>query len=196
MTYRVLLQWDWETHRNYVASLQAAGTSVTTDPAEAGNCRGLLLPGGGDIHGTLDDGERSLIQSFLETGRPILGICRGMQALNVFFGGTLYRCIPGHQILQGDLLHPVRSSNLLAQLMGKTAVVNSNHHQAVERLGWELEAAQWAQDGVIEGLVHRRLPVWGTQWHPERQSFGLHQEDRADAAPIFTYFLAQMRESI
>ena len=187
----VLLYGEKQKHRNYVAALQRTGVQVTIELNEAGGCHGLLLPGGGDIYGTLAEEEHLLIQSFAQTGRPILGICRGMQALNVFFGGTLYEHIPCHQLSQGDLLHTVRSCGLFARLMGREAVVNSNHHQAVKHLAAGLEVLQWAQDGIIEGICHRQLPIWGTQWHPERQSFGMRR-DTADAAPVFYLFCRQM----
>ena len=67
----------------------------------------------------------------------------------------------------------------------------SNHHQAVERLGTDLEAVQWARDGVIEAVVHKKLPIWGVQWHPERQSYDRVRDDAVDAAALFHYFLSQ-----
>ena len=90
-----------------------------------------------------------------------------MQALNVFFGGTLHTCIPGHQQAQGDLIHPTRARGLLSQLLGPAPLVNSNHHQAVRVLGEELCLLQQAADGTIEGFCHETLPILGVQWHPE-----------------------------
>lgn len=104
-----------------------------------------------------------------------MGICRGMQALNVFFGGTLYAYVPGHQVKGADILHDTRAVGELAELVGTTPRVNSNHHQAICRLGRGLGVRQWAADGVIEGICHSRLPVLGVQWHPERQAFALRR---------------------
>ena len=59
--------------------------------------------------------------------------------------------------------------------------------------GRGLQAVQAAPDGVIEAVEHATLPILGVQWHPERQSFGLRRPDAADAAPIFTYFMEQVR---
>ena len=171
---------------NYRRALTAAGmtpllTLDTTAPAD-----GLLLPGGGDIHGdVLPEEEYRLIARFAAARRPILGICRGMQALNVFFGGTLYDRIPGHQDPGGDLLHPTCAVGLLASLLTTSPAVTSNHHQAVRTAGRELVVCQWATDGIPEGLCHASLPIVGVQYHPERQSFALSRPDAADGAPLF-----------
>ena len=180
---------------NYCGALQAVGCKVSlcTDPARSCTCDGLLLPGGGDIANALDETEHGLIQSFVDTRRPIFGICRGMQALNVWFGGTLHSHIPGHQLPQGDMVHPTRCIGLMKDLFGQTPTVNSNHHQAVDRLGRDLRTLQWTADGTIEAICHKSLPIWGVQWHPERQSFGLRRRDAADASPLFYYFRSQLR---
>lgn len=189
----VLLYGREGPYDNYCAAIAAAGGRVALcrQPADAAAHDGLLLPGGGDIFGTLDDEESTVIRAFLEAGKPILGICRGMQALNVFFGGTLHDFIPGHQLPEGDLVHLTRSEGLIAQLLGQHPTVNSNHHQAVEQLGTALQAVQWTADSTVEALAHRSLPILGVQWHPERQSFSRRRDDAVDAAPLFYWFLQQ-----
>ena len=180
----------------YVESLARAGASVRwvelADPekavAVALECAGLLLPGGGDIHGALPPEETFLLRAFWEARRPILGICRGMQALNVFRGGTLRSGVPGHQLPEGDMVHPTRAEGLMAALLWPCPVVNSNHHQAVDRAGEGLRLCQWAMDGTAEALYAPDRPVLGVQWHPERQSFALRREDAADGAPVFRWF--------
>lgn len=173
---------------NYCRALEQQGQRalIGTDGALAHLCGGLLLPGGGDIHGALDGGETALIQYFIDTGRPILGICRGMQALNVFFGGTLHDLVPGHQIPEGDMTHPTHGEGPAAILLGETAVVNSNHHQAVDMQGRGLVACRWADDGVVETIIHESLPILGVQYHPERMG---------DAgAPVFRWFCERIRK--
>ena len=96
-----------EDYANYRAALTAAGLRpvVSRSLAAALGCEALLLPGGGDIHGSLPPEESFLLHAFWDAHRPILGICRGMQALNVFRGGTLHDRIAGHQQPSGDMLH-------------------------------------------------------------------------------------------
>ena len=179
---------------NYIAAIESCGGEVILSRAlyRAFECGALLLPGGGDIEGDIPQRERSLIRSFVADGRPVLGICRGMQALNVYFGGTLHRYIDGHQLPQGDIVHPTHALGIIRELLGKTPTVNSNHHQAVAKLGHGLRVVQRSQDDVVEALCHNTLPVWGVQWHPERQSFALQRADAVDAAPLFRYFLSQI----
>jgi len=133
------------TFDNYRAALAAVGleTEVSTDTAVARRCEGLLLPGGGDIFGGLDRRETAVINAFVARRRPVLGICRGIQALNVYFGGTLHDQIAGHQLAAGDMVHPTCAEGLPAELLGDAPYVTSNHHQAVNALGRGLSDCQW-----------------------------------------------------
>ena len=185
-------------YENYRRAVEAAGGQalfgLETEPA----VDALLLPGGGDLEPwrygeentasrglepERDAAELALLDRFTAAGKPVLGICRGLQTINVFFGGTLLQDIPGHSAECGrDRMHPVRSAGLFARLLGERGSVNSAHHQAAGRLGSGLEAAQWSPEGVTEALVHRRLPVWAVQWHPERL-------DRRRGLGLFRAFL-------
>lgn len=164
--------------------------------SELCNCDALILPGGGDItpgfygqgmHGSRSvDTELDLLQIqalefFIRTGKPVLGICKGMQLINVYFGGTLIQDLPNsenHQISEGDLLHKayITQDCVLSQIFGKEFIINSNHHQAVDKLGRHLKPVQYSEDGVLEAFVHDKLPILGVQWHPERLPSALTEE--------------------
>ena len=149
------------------------------------DCEGLLLPGGGDIdpsmYGQKDQGstkideerdeiEKDLLEKFMASRRPVFGICRGAQLINVVLGGTLHQDIPNHTMIEGhDRIHESYTTDeTLKSLFGERFSVNSAHHQAIDRLGEGLCAIQWAPDGVIEAIRHESLPIFGVQWHPER----------------------------
>ncbi|WP_300636674.1 gamma-glutamyl-gamma-aminobutyrate hydrolase family protein [uncultured Oscillibacter sp.] len=177
-----------EQYPRYRAWVESAGGRAVFGDASQGPGAlwdALLLPGGGDLEPwrygqgnaasrglepERDEAEFQLLQEFTAAGKPVLGVCRGLQAINVFFGGTLVQDIPGHGAWEdGDRVHGVRTApSPLGALCGGSLAVNSAHHQAADRLGGGLQAVQWAGDGVVEALCHRRLPVWAVQWHPER----------------------------
>ncbi|WP_295753847.1 gamma-glutamyl-gamma-aminobutyrate hydrolase family protein [uncultured Oscillibacter sp.] len=180
----VYIYGEAESFPNYRRAVEAAGgRAVFGRKRRSLLGDALLLPGGGDLepwrYGQAnaasrnldperDEAELALLQDFTAAGKPVLGICRGLQTVNVFFGGTLAQDIPGHGARGGaDGLHPVRRAPG-APMPLSGGWVNSAHHQAADRLGSGLRAVQWAEDGVVEALVHRRLPVWAVQWHPER----------------------------
>lgn len=120
---------------------------------------------------TRDSMDILLCQAFLKAGKPILGIGRGMQVINVVFGGTLYQDIPivlqiPHAMGVDHTIHTTEGS-AMHKLLGTTAIVNSYHHQAVKQVGSGLKVTAKAEDGIIEALEHESLPVFGVQWHPE-----------------------------
>ncbi|MER6225551.1 gamma-glutamyl-gamma-aminobutyrate hydrolase family protein [Streptomyces sp900105755] len=119
-----------------------------------------------------DAWELALIDAALTAGVPLLGICRGMQLLNVALGGTLVQHIDGHAEVPGVFgRHPVKPvpGTLYAGTVPEEASVPTFHHQAVDRLGAGLVASAYAADGTVEAV---ELPaghgwVLGVQWHPE-----------------------------
>jgi putative glutamine amidotransferase len=157
---------------------------------------GIILSGGGDLDPTLygaqperdlvdvesarDGAERELLQAATDSRTPVLGICRGLQIINVAFGGTLVQDLgpegaQGHHpqhVPDAKPVHPViiEPGSLLAEAMADTSVdVNSTHHQAVDTVPPPLRVSARSLDGVVEGVELRQPGVWvlGVQWHPE-----------------------------
>ena len=146
----------------------------------------LLLAGGDDLdpgtygdrpHPTTtgvdrqrDDIEIALGDAAIDLGVPVLGVCRGMQVLNVALGGRLCQDVADHA-LAAPGTHPVctAAGSLARRLIGARADVNSLHHQAVADLGRRLRATAWSDDGVVEAIELPGHAVLGVQWHPELQ---------------------------
>lgn len=213
-----------EARQNYVDALVMAGATPlllppTTDEAAARRmlnaCRGLLLIGGGDLetrhYHAPDSGRLTYVSPerdrlelqytrwALILGIPVLGICRGIQTLNVAAGGSLVQDIPSE--VPGAVPHDVdpteqngyahviniRHGSLLARIVGNDGPlrVNSRHHQAVERVADRFAVSAVASDGIIEAI---ELPdarfILGVQWHPE----SLLPQDAA-AATLFRSFV-------
>jgi putative glutamine amidotransferase len=158
---------------------------------------GLVLSGGGDIEShrygedphegawrtsfDRDEFELELVQAAYERKLPTLAICRGVQVVNVAFGGSLIQDIPsaigskdhsvlGHAVYDGHQPVTIAADSKIAKATGETdMLVNSIHHQAIDRLADAFRAVAWAGDGVIEGIEHEDLEweLLGVQWHPE-----------------------------
>lgn len=193
--YRLYVEW-LESGDAGVRCLRLS--TAESGAALLGRCDGLLLSGGGDVSPALygapaghpavrdveperDAFETALAKAALGSGVPLLGVCRGMQLLNVVLGGTLivdleeagYR--PHRPSGKEECVHDVRvrpESALGGWLRGGSGPVNSSHHQAVDRPGGTLNIAAESDDGVIEAL--EKVNADGTiaallvQWHPER----------------------------
>ena len=174
------------------------GNNGDVDPARFGQAPHLSL---GPIFPERDETDFLLLAAAESRSLPVLGICFGMQILNVFRGGTLLQDLPSqvenviqHQ-QQGTFerfSHSVQidRESLLAKLAGgATARVNSFHHQAVDELGRDLRAIAWAADGVIEALVGTRPEqfVLAVQWHPELTAV----KGDGFSQAIFKHFVAE-----
>lgn len=210
-------------YKNYPEALESHGAVVLNVSAcDAGTAEGLaalanglFLVGGGDIEprrygeerhplcGEPEEGrdelEFPLVRAFLEAGKPILGICRGLQVLNVALGGTLWQDIPEQMGLShpGDSVHPVRTAegSLFRRLFGEEFSVNSYHHQGVKDLAPGLVPGAWDETGrIVEAFSHETLPIWATQWHPERMT-GRERltGEGPDMAPLFQFFCERCR---
>lgn len=184
---------------------------------------GLVLQGGADVSPQTysevatrpewsgdrarDMYELELLHEFVEAGKPVLGICRGCQLINVAFGGSLYQDIasdvPTAIEHVTDLydshyheIHFPRDSSLAAMFGGRPqALVNSIHHQAVKELGRDLAVeAVSGKDNIIEAVRYKKANfVMGVQWHPEFHRPG--GPDLLDCTPILDGFLRAARET-
>lgn len=119
-----------------------------------------------------DAHERSVLSAAIQQELPTLGICRGLQLLNVHQGGTLHQDVPAHaryDVPPDHEAHDVRfvDGTLLHRLYGPTASVNTLHHQTVDRLGSGLVIGALADDGTVEAIELQGRPVLAVQWHPE-----------------------------
>lgn len=189
-------------NRNYLDAVRHFGGIPVVIPAEAGEeeqrylleqCDGLILTGGEDIAPALygeeilndtvhpaperDAGEPRLCAIAMERNIPILGICRGVQLMNVYFGGTLYQDIPSQA--PSEVLHRMEKpyhrtshSCIMAEnapLAQGTIGVNSHHHQAVKDVAPGFEVMGRSEDGIVEAIWNPNAKfIWGVQWHPEK----------------------------
>lgn len=187
--------------RRYVDKVTQAGGLPVLLPPVAGvasllpRLDGLILSGGTDVdparYGATphpeagpfsparDSAELDLCRHALASGLPLLGICRGLQVLNVALGGTLHQHLP--DVVGSDSHSPeatgygshkvsVAAQTQLAAILGRSeAAVPTHHHQAIDRLGTGLVATAWTDDGVIEAVEfdHAAPFMVAVQWHPE-----------------------------
>lgn len=157
---------------------------------------GIIITGGDDISPEIygeentglslntsrvrDEVELYLMGKAVNSGNPVLGICRGFQLVNIFFGGTLYQDLESQ--FKGrinhknnfrnseDLHHEViieSGSRLSSIIRSERFMVNSRHHQGVKEPGRGLVPSAYASDGIIEALEQRNLNIIAVQWHPE-----------------------------
>jgi putative glutamine amidotransferase len=152
----------------------------------AGMIDGLLVPGGDDVDphyynetaspdinavpGRRSDFEISLLKEVTKLCKPVLGICYGMQLINVYFGGSLYQDIGKAALSEID--HKKEHVVVIGEnrfLKSGSSYVNSTHHQAVRRLGAGLSTLAFSSDGLIEAFYKEDYNfLMGVQWHPER----------------------------
>ena len=187
---------------------EAGGLPVMVTPeapldALADHLAGLLFTGGSDIEPSLygadpdpalglvqkerDDFELRLLQAAVDRGRPVFGICRGLQLINVWAGGSLHQHRPDHDRLDHpphSRVHTVRvdRSTPFGSRYPEEIVVNTYHHQTVERLGDGLIGVGRADDGVVEIIEHEQDRIVAVQWHPELLD---------DLDPGFTWLVEQ-----
>jgi putative glutamine amidotransferase len=181
----------WQVTRLAAADISTAELLAATAEADA-----IVILGGEDItprfYGAntgyegetlhfeqADAGQIALVQRAAARNTPLLGICRGLQIINVALGGSIVQHIdddggihrnagvPVEQILATHGVDLIATSGLARSLGAAAVSVQSAHHQSVDRLGDNLSAAALAPDGLIEALEHVGAPITGVQWHPE-----------------------------
>lgn len=212
---KIFIYGDRTARKNYEEAVNYCGGSciVSLNLEFAKLCDGLLIPGGGDvdpqryhaenlgsanIDTEQDERELELVRLFSVTNRPILGICRGHQVINVAFGGDLIQDIDTaeeHKWTErtGDQAHPVTAEEggFLYELYGEEFRVNSAHHQAVGRLAEGFSVSARAQDNVLEAMECRAKRIYAVQFHPERMCFNHRRPDAVDGRYLFEWFLNQ-----
>ena len=176
-----------------------------------GSVDGVIIPGGTDvnpvfyheentdsreINDRLDRYQMEIIAETVKLQKPILGICRGHQIINIYFGGTMIQNLDNCDIHERqneqDKVHMsrVEKDSFLDEIYHSDRIsVNSAHHQAVGKLGEDLRAVQFSDDGVVEAFSHTKLPIYCVQWHPERMCLRNARTDTVDGLKIFEYFV-------
>ena len=194
---------------DYSKGVLAAGgvpvwLAVEADPADyIGRLDGIVLTGGADVgperygaesetdlfppEPVRDDLELALMDLAVERSIPTLGICRGLQIMNVHGGGTLHQDVPPHSrydIAPDSLVDSItiEPDTVLSSVYGSSREVNSLHHQTVDAVAPDYVVSARAADGVVEGLEHRSLPLVSVQWHPEMMTTRDHD-------PIFGWLV-------
>lgn len=215
---RILMSLVLPATKNYVPPLEYFGCEVTAEyaPAFDDSYDALVLCGGGDVNPAYygegmngsdepeierDKSEFALVKAYIEMKKPILGICRGHQVINVALGGTLIQHLDtadNHRDPHSynDLVHATKADpdGFVAKLYSTELFVNSAHHQAVKELGKGLKAVQFScHDNTVEAIEHESLPIIGVQWHPERMSLANRRCDTVDGMKIFEYFTNYLR---
>ena len=153
----------------------------------------------------LDEMELMLFNAFSERNKPILGICRGIQIINVALGGTLVQDIPDEvsaltvhkKVYKKETqFHPVnaKADSLFGQLFGTSFMTNSYHHQAVKDCGKGLIPTVTTEEGIIEAVEHENKPIFAVQWHPER-TIGQEQSELTNMMSLFRYFIDLCKKS-
>lgn len=142
-------------------------------------CDGFVIIGGDDVdpkyyheenfasspvEPEIDELDIRVIDYAVKNNKPILGICRGLQILNVYFNGSLKQNILNHQ----NSVHKVMLVEDFLEFPSNE-IVNTFHHQSIKKLGENLKALYYSPDGEIELIIHEKLPIIAVQFHPEKE---------------------------
>lgn len=139
--------------------------------------------------------DEALLLAFAKTGKPVMGICLGLQCINLTFGGTLedmFKLRTGveHMFCSHPCL--TEPDSVTRRLFGVRFMINSHHNRRIDRLAEELMATAYAPDGTIEEVRHKSLPIWGFEYHPELMRGDYPEPPNApDMTLLFQWFVAQ-----
>ncbi|MBQ8292744.1 MAG: gamma-glutamyl-gamma-aminobutyrate hydrolase family protein [Bacilli bacterium] len=204
-----------QVNENYFTPFNKRDVNVFVLPLDNPNvlelldlCDGFLLPGGDDIDPTcygqtndeglskdidpaLDKIDKIVLDYAVKTKKPVLGICRGVQSIAAFLGGSLHQDIEhaGLKHESVDHKHMVKTmpNTRVTHLFPSEFLSNSYHHQVVDKVPAGFVVTHTHLD-VIEGLVHTELPIFGLQWHPERM-------DTPETETIFDWFIELVKNN-
>lgn len=181
----------WMVNKKYYLGVTAGGgvpvmaTDIELAEEYARLCDGLILTGSAMYMPSpeyaaqakaiekqkRDPQDAQLFYAFQKAGKPVLGICRGQQNINVFLGGTLakkFKLTDGVEHLMRKHEIVAEPGSLICELFGETFITNSRHNNRIDQLADGLKVTARSHDGVIEAVEHKSEPIYAVQWHPER----------------------------
>jgi putative glutamine amidotransferase len=122
-----------------------------------------------DMHPSLDLLDSLVVKYAKTSKKPLLGVCRGLEAVNVFLGGTLYQDLAQLGLKHTNIVgnHKIITVENDVLKFDSEIAVNSYHHQGIKKLASGLKVVGKQTDGVIEAIIHESLPIIAVQWHPE-----------------------------
>lgn len=214
---------DLEEYGDYIKAFEDLGAAPFLSLAveDAKEADGLVLPGSrqdmnpklwgeedqcsNDINDALDSAQLALMDFAIEQDLPVLGICRGMQFINVYFGGSLIQdlpCAEAHKRREPELYHSVTHyrDTCMYALYGESSFVNTRHHQGVGKIGGDLLVSSFWNDGedtVVEAIEMAGCggKILGVQWHPEKMYLYGDKESRADGEKLLRAWLEIRKEA-
>lgn len=202
----------WMVNKKYFLGVSAGGgvpvmaTDIELAEEYARLCDGLVLTGSAMYMPSpeyaaqakviekqkRDPQDAQLFYAFQKAGKPVLGICRGQQNINVFLGGTLakkFKLTDGVEHLMRKHEIVVQPGSLICELFGEAFITNSRHNNRIDQLADGLKVTARSHDGVIEAIEHESEPIYAVQWHPERMRGDLPDPfDGPDTTILFQKF--------
>ena len=196
------------TFENYKNACEQSGFEIYCDlsPIDAAiECDAILFSGGGDLNPKLygeenvkcesiddirDADEYAYLDAFSKANKPIFGICRGIQVINVYFGGSLYQDI-GEENAPKDKSGSHNINIIKSSFIDKAYPYgmrsNSSHHQAVKKLAPGFKISAISDEGIIEAFEYPEKNIYATQFHPERMTCEYISEDYSDGKHYFDF---------